>query len=197
MHLHGETFKFWSIIWKNSMKILNSMVFALSLRPCHSPFSLGNVSTPYIYAIKYSIFHTDKMHAWLWFIFLFAPLAALQKRRQGAEEDEERKKRSHTLNAVTIKRGNSNANWIYLPEISFSIVHLSEFLALSLSRSKIDQFEAGNEKNMHRMHTKARKMQTNPILPFAAVTHPFPFYLFVHLLQANLYPPTRFIPDKT
>lgn len=73
------------------MKILNSMVFALSLRPCHSPFSLGNVSTPYIYAIKYSIFHTDKMHAWLWFIFLFAPFAALQKRRQGAEEDEERK----------------------------------------------------------------------------------------------------------
>lgn len=118
------------------MKILNSMVFALSLRPCHSPFSLGNVSTPYIYAIKYSIFHTDKMHAWLWFIFLFAPFAALQKRRQGAEEDEERKKRSHTLNAVTIKRGNSNANWIYLPEISFSIVHLSEFLNLSLSLAR-------------------------------------------------------------
>lgn len=87
--------------------------------------------------------------------------------------------------------------FIYLKSVFQLCICRNSWLSLSLARSKIDQFEAGNEKNMHRMHTKARKMQTNPILPFAAVTHPFPFYLFVHLLQANLYPPTRFIPDKT
>lgn len=174
VHLHGETFKFWSIKYEKfdeNIKFhgfLTIFPFFYGVSSISLPFPLGKVSIQYI-SIKYSIFHIDKMHGYgFYFLFFFAALNERRKKRR-------QEKIMIYCNDKTV---NSNANWICLPEISFQLcICRDPWLS-----KQIEQFK----KNCI---AYTRKPERCNLIRYWSLPllHPF-LYLFLFSLHANLYP---------